>query len=256
MTSTRPTGIAQIVRAMILVVAFVSAFGTSRAQSMMDQAPLATYGQLHGTWFNGKFIEELSTSHSLGNAVARLTADEPLWIRIDSTVENGRVQAGMGLFKTDTMVLMQLMVPRAGLNWGLGYVEQPTWMLSYDTQKGSYIALTPLDSLEDQPIVMGKLPSRNPDPQFMLRRMVNASVLAGSWKSSTGQKVSIGNDQSLSLNGERIPFQLSFDKGGERIRITSTTGQPRSWTVDRKGAILTLTPATGQPLVLTTDRKE
>ncbi|MFM8771078.1 MAG: hypothetical protein ACKOE4_03500, partial [Candidatus Kapaibacterium sp.] len=104
--------------------------------------------------------------------------------------------------------------------------------------------------------VMGKLPSKNPDPQFMLRRMVNASVLSGSWKSASGQKVSIGNDQSLTINGDRIPYQLTFDKGGERIRITSTAGQPRSWTVDRKGAMLTLTPSAGQPLVLTPDRKE
>jgi len=223
---------------------------------MTDKAPLATYGQLHGTWFNGKFIEELSTSHSLGNAVARLSVDEPIWIRIDSTIESGRVQAGMGLSRTDTMVLMQLMVPRAGLNWGLGYVEQPSWMLSYDTQKGTYVALTPLDSMEAAPIVMGKLPSKNPDPQFMLRRMVNASVLAGTWKSASGQKVSITNDQTLTINGDRIPYQLTFDDGGERIRITSTAGQPRSWTAGRKGSVLTLTPSTGQPLVLTPERKD
>lgn len=256
MIAAQSPRVTQYVCIILLVAGIVAGKAVSSAQSMMDKAPLATYGQLHGTWFNGKFIEELSTSHSLANAVARLSIDEPLWIRIDSTIENGRVQAGMGLSRTDTMLLMQLMVPRAGLNWGLGYVEQPSWMLSHDTQKGTYIALTPLDSLETAPIVMGKLPSKNPDPQFMLRRMVNASVLSGSWKSASGQKVSIGNDQSLTINGDRIPYQLTFDKGGERIRITSTAGQPRSWTVDRKGAMLTLTPSAGQPLVLTPDRKE
>lgn len=256
MMSARPTGVTQFVCTILFVVGFLACPETSTAQSMMDKGPLATYGQLHGTWFNGKFIEELSTSHSLGNAISRLSADEPLWIRIDSTVENGRVQAGMGLSRTDTMLLMQMMVPRAGLNWGLGYIEQPSWMLSYDSQKGTYIALTPLDSLETAPIVMGKLPSKNPDPQFMLRRMVNASVLSGSWKSASGQKVSIANDQTLTINGDRIPYQLTFDKGGERIRITSTTGQPRSWTVDRKGSVLTLTPSTGQPLVLTPERRD
>lgn len=256
MIAARPTAFQRFVCTILLVLGVVASGPVSTAQSMMDKAPLATYGQLHGTWFSGKFIEELSASHSLGNAIARLSVDEPLWIRIDSTTENGRVQAGMGLSRTDTMLLMQLMVPRAGLNWGLGYVEQPIWMLSYDTQKGTYLALTPLDSLETAPIVMGKLPSKNPDPQFMLRRMVNASVLSGSWKSASGLKVSISNDQTLTMNGERIPYQLTFDNSGERIRITSTAGQPRTWTVDRKGLVLTLTPLTGRSLVLSPDRKE
>lgn len=216
--------------------------------------PLPTLADLHGTWFNGQFIEELSTSRSLGNAMARLGTREPLWLRLDSSKGADRVLVGTGLNATDTMMLAQMDVRGVGRKWVLGLAEQPIWVLTHDALKRSYVALMPLDSLAREPIVLGALPSKNPDPMFILRRMVNASLLSGSWKTSTGQKYVFANDLTATIDGQRTTYQLSFAGDIPQVRLTTAQGQPRTWTVERNGFTLTLIPKNGSAVVLSPEK--
>lgn len=229
---------------------FMATSSAAEAQIRAGADPLPTFAQLHGTWFNGQFIEELSSSRSLGNALARIGTKEPLWVRLDSAKGTARVLVGIGLNTTDTMALDQMDVRGVGRKWVLGLVEQPIWVLTHDALKRSYIALTPLDSLARAPIVLGALPSKNPEPMFMLRRMVNASLLSGSWKTPTGQKYVFANDLTATIDGQRTAYQLSFTGTPLQVRLTTTQGQPRTWTVERNGATLTLTPKSGDAVVL------
>lgn len=222
-----------------------------RAQISLGSEPLATYAQLHGTWFHGRFVQSLSSSRSLVNALSATKADEPLWIRIDSTNQQGKVLIGKGLGATDTMMLLQTTVPQAGLKWVMGRADQPMWLVTHDAQKGTYLALTPLNDLEGEPIVMGALPSKNPDPVFILRRMVNSSLLVGSWKSSSGQTYAFSNSLVADFAGQRFPYQLSFSNDGSQVRLTATEGRPRTWSVERSATTLVLREKSRPAITLT-----
>lgn len=236
----------------LLHVILVSVAATElRAQISLGSEPLATYAQLHGTWFHGRFVQTLSSSRSLVHALSATKADEPLWVRIDSTQQQGIVVLGKGLGATDTMMLLQTTVPQAGLKWVMGRADRPVWLVTHDDQKGTYLALTPLNGLEEEPVVMGALPSKNPDPMFMLRRMVNASVVAGSWKSSSGQRYVFSSNLVAEFPGKRFPYQLSFSHDGSTIRLTSTEGRPRTWTVERSATTLVLRERSRPAITLT-----
>lgn len=241
-----------VVAAVVAGALIVPSIASAQIRAGADSLP--TLGQLHGTWFNGQFIEELSTSRSLGKALSRLGTREPLWVRLDSAKGTDRVLVCKGLTGADTMMIAQMNVRGVGRKWVLGQVEQPFWVLTHDALKRSYIALTPLDSLAREPIVLGALPSKNPDPMFILRRMVNASLLSGAWKTSAEQKYVFSNDLTATINGQRTAYQLSFSDDASQVRLTITQGQPRTWTVERNGSTLTLTPKNGAAIVLSPER--
>jgi hypothetical protein len=248
-----------IARQGLLIIAFIVTGIVITASVAVGQIragadPLPTLAELHGTWFNGQFIEELSASRSLSRAFAGLGTREPLWLRIDSSKGSDRILVGRGLTSIDTMVLAQMDVRGVGRKWVLGLVEQPTWVLTHDALKRSYVALTPLDSLARAPIVLGALPSKNPDPMFILRRMVNASLLSGSWKTPKGQKYIFSNDLTASIDGQRVTYQLSFEGNGPLVRLSTTQGQPHTWTVERNGTTLTLMPKSGSAVVLSPEK--
>jgi hypothetical protein len=127
-------------------------------------------------------------------------------------------------------------------------------MVASDVRQNSYIALTELDSIEKKPIVLGKLPSKNTDPLFILKRMVNTSVLSGTWVDTRGKTVSFTQTMVVTIDGATFPYELSIDPSTLRMTLSSTQGKPRSYIVNRTGAMLTLTPVgtknAPRPLIL------
>lgn len=211
-------------------------------------------GRFHGTWFNADFIKVLSSVRSYQDAMGQLRGGNPLWVRIDSASDGRIALIGFTPQKIDTMVLVVNTIKGAGQKWTLGRRgSQPIWMVADDEQKRSYIALTPLDSLEREPCVMGALPSKNQDPMFILTRMVNNSCFAGSWKTSDGRKYRFTNDLMLEIDGQAFRYKMSFSGTGNRISITTIDGQPRTWTVERRATSLTLRPKKGAAITLQPD---
>jgi hypothetical protein len=84
--------------------------------------------------------------------------------------------------------------------------------------------------------------------------MVNASLLSGSWKTPKGQKYVFSNDLTASIDGQRVTYQLSFEGNGTLVRLSTTQGQPRTWTVERNGTTLTLMPKSGSAVVLSPEK--
>jgi hypothetical protein len=235
---------------LLAVSCVVSAQDGNGLMNRFNQPPVEL-SRFHGTWFNADFIKVLSSVRSYQDAIGQLRGSDPLWVRIDSSSEGRIALVGFTPQKTDTMVLGIKAIKGAGQKWTLGRRgATPLWMVADDEQKRTYIALTPLDSLERQPCVMGALPSKNQDPTFILTRMVNNSLLAGNWKAADGRPYRFSNDLVAEIDGHSIRYKMSFSSLGARVSITTIDGQPRTWTVERSSKQLTLRPKNGAAIRL------
>ena len=201
------------------------------------------------------FIDALRKTSSVEQAMTAKGIDAPLYVRIDSTNLDGKVAAGYGIANTQQLLFLKTSIPNVGMKWAIGTIDVPMWIVSIDERSQTYISLTKFDSLEGKPIVLGKLPSKNPDPMFMLKRMVNASVLSGQWVSSKGATTSFTTNMEATMNGNTFPYDLSIDSQSYSVTLTSKQGKPVSYIVQRMGDGLTLTPVHGakvgqQPIAL------
>lgn len=214
----------------------------------------STYGEFHGTWFHSAFIDVLHKSASIERALAAKPEGEPLYMVLDSNDQSGGVRVGLSIGREERGLILRTMVPNIGMKWAIGTEDAPVWMVASDPRMNSYIALTELDSIEKKPIVLGKLPSKNSDPLFILKRMVNTSVLSGTWIDTFGKTVSFSPTMVATLDGETFPYDLSIDPSTLRLTLTSIQGKPKSYVVNRAEGMLTLTPLgksrAPRPLVL------
>lgn len=208
----------------------------------MSGSQQASYGEFHGTWFHSAFIETLHKTASIEQALAAKTEREPLYMVIDSTDQAGNVRVGLSVGREERGLMLKTMVPNIGLKWAIGTEDAPVWMVASDARQNSYIALTELDSIEKKPIVLGKLPSKNTDPLFILKRMINTSVLSGSWIDTRGAAVTFTPTMVATIDGATFPYELTIEPTTLRLTLTSTQGKPRSYVVNRADDMLTLTP--------------
>jgi len=208
-----------------------------------------------GTWFHAGFIDALKKTSSLDQAYRAKPQAEPLWIRIDSTNLNGKIMASFDFGAGSELLFLKTTIPNVGLKWALGTDSSPRWIVSVDERQGTYIALTPIDSMDNKPIVLGRLPSKNPDPMFILNRMVNASVISGTWIDEGGKVSTFTNGMNAKIGEVGFTYQISIDSKSNTVTINATSGKPRSYVVQRMGDGLTLTPSntggtTMRPIVL------
>lgn len=198
------------------------------------------YSEFHGTFIHSKFVEVLNETRSLQRALAARPLTEPVYMVIDSAKPNGEVTTAYTLGSEQQLLCRKSSFAHAGIKWGIGNEQGPYWVLTRDEKAGSYIALTPADSLEMQPIVLGKLPSKNSDPMFIIRRMINASMLAGTWELDPKKTIEFTNNQFMVINGKPLPYTLQFSPDGARITLITTSGRPLKWDVQRDGPNLTM----------------
>ena len=172
-----------------------------------------------------------------------------LWL--DSS---GNLRVGISIGRQERGVILRTVVPNVGMKWAIGTDEAPGWMVASDSRQNSYIALTELDSIEKKPIVLGKLPSKNSDPAFILSRMINTSIVSGRWVDPRGKVVEFTQAMIATIDGQTFPYELRVDPSTLRLTLSSTQGKPRSYVVNRIDGMLTLTPlgkkGTPRPLVL------
>ena len=200
------------------------------------------YSEFHGTWIHSKFVEVLNETRSIERALTARPLSEPLYMVIDSANGSGEVVLAYNLGEQEKLLCRKSSFEHAGIKWGIGDNIGPRWIVARDEKAGSYIALTPADSLENQPIVLGKLPSKNTDPMFIIRRMVNASMLTGVWKMDPKYTIEFTNGQQMVVNGSPIPYTLQFAPDGSKVTLITTQGRPLKWDVLRDGPNLTLKP--------------
>lgn len=226
---------------------------------VMPGSSNASYGEFHGTWFHSTFIDVLHKTSSIEQAIAAKSEREPLYIVIDSTEQAGNLRVGISIGREERGLILRTVVPNVGMKWAIGTEDAPVWMVASDPRQNSYIALTELDSIEKKPIVLGKLPSKNGDPTFILTRMVNTSVVAGRWVDTRGKIVEFTPSMVATIDGQTFPYELRIDSSTLRLTLSSTQGKPRSYVVNRIDGMLTLTPigqkGTPRPLVLRTAQR-
>lgn len=231
----------------ILCITSMVFFGTTvgavstHAQTMQGSTT-ASYGEFHGTWFHSRFIDILHKTSSLAQAVSAKPEGEPLYVVIDSNDRSGNVRVGITVGREERGLMLQTMVPNVGMKWAIGSEDAPVWMVASDARQRSYIALTELDSIEKKPVVLGKLPSKNSDPRFILSRMVNTSVVAGTWVDTRGKQVTFTQTMVATIDGATFPYDLAIDPSTLRITLSSTQGKPVAYVVNRVDNMLTLTP--------------
>lgn len=200
------------------------------------------YAQFHGTWINATVIDVLHTTRSIERALAARPLHHPIYVRFDSTDEVGKVTMCFDLGSDKSMIVRKSQMEHVGIKWGIGDEQGPLWVLNLDDKKAAYIALTPTDSLENKPIVLGRLPSNNQDPMFILRRMVNTSLLKGLWKDAAGKSYEFTSGQQLVINDKPTAYQLDISPTGSSVKIVvPAKGRPLQWSVVRDGPNLTLT---------------
>jgi hypothetical protein len=226
---------------------------------VMPGSSNASYGEFHGTWFHSAFIDVLHKTSSIEQAIAAKSEREPLYIAIDSTDPSGNLRVGISIGREERGLILRTVVPNVGMKWAIGTEDAPVWMVASDTRQNSYIALTELDSIEKKPIVLGKLPSKNSDPTFILMRMINTSVVSGRWVDPRGKAVEFTPTMIATIDGQTFPYELRVDPSTLRLTLSSTQGKPRNYVVNRIDGMLTLTPlgqkGTPRPLVLRAAQK-
>lgn len=199
------------------------------------------YSEFHGTWIHSRVVQVLNETSSIQRALAARPLTEPIYMSLDSTRDDGHVTAAFTLGKEEQLLCRRSSFLHAGIKWGVGDATGPRWILSRDEKDGMYIALTPADSLERKPIVLGRLPSKNPDPMFIIRRMVNASMLSGRWSRSNNTVIEFTTNQVMVTDGrDPRPYTLDISSDGLTVTLVTTTGKPQKWTVRRDGPELVL----------------
>lgn len=212
------------------------------------------YSELHGTWINGRFIEVLKQTASVASAMEAVSAQIPLWIKIDSTHSDGNIDVAYDVDEVRELLLLRSQLVGPELQWGIGDAVGPMWLVTLDQPQRAFIALHDLDSLENKPHVFGRMPSKNQDPDFLIDRMVNASVLAGTYSDKAKKTIVFRNDLTADWAG--TPYTVKIDVKGTShqlfVTLTSADGKNvRSYEVVRSGTSLLLTGTDRTSITLT-----
>jgi hypothetical protein len=219
---------------------------------LVGTASAQEYSEMHGTWINGRFIEVLKRTASVASAMEAVPSNVAMWISIDTTDKDGNIDMAYDFDDVRQMLLLKSQLVGPELQWGIGDAVGPMWLVTVDQQQ-MFIALHDLDSLENKPLVFGRMPSKNQDPDFLLDRMINASILAGTYTDPKKNTVEFRTD--LTATWANKPYAVKIDVKGSshELHITLTSADAkdvRTYLVVRTGTSLMLTTPNGKSTTL------
>lgn len=205
---------------------------------------------LHGTWVNARFMEGLKRSHSVAWTMQNLPDNVPLWVSIDTTDRKLAMSLAYDFGKPESMRLFQAEFGDLGRRWAIGEGNNPTWMITPDVQYGQYVSLHWLDSLESNPIVLGRLPSRNTNPDFLLQRMIISALVTGNWQDSAGVQYDFKPNATVVWQGKNHTIEMKVVVPSYDVYMTlvDSRGSSSSYHVERFADVLVLTSDTGKKL--------
>lgn len=238
---------------MMLSVRRLASFVLFLAILTIGKVAAQEYSELHGTWINGRFIEVLKQTASVATAMEAVSAQVPLWIKIDSTHSDGNIDVAYDVDEVRELLLLRSQLVGPELQWGIGDAVGPMWLVTLDQPQRSFIALHDLDSLENKPHVFGRMPSKNQDPDFLIDRMINASVLAGTYADKAKKSVVFRNDLTADWAGKVYVVKIDVKGTSHQLIVTLTSADGkdvRSYEVVRSGTSLLLTGADGKQTTL------
>lgn len=232
-----------MIRPLLLSISLVLSAATATSQLSL----------FHGTWVNARFMEGLKRSHSVAWTIQNLPDNVPLWVSIDTTNSKLTISLAYDFGKPESMRLFQAELGELGKRWAIGEGSNPTWMVTPDVQYGQYVSLHWLDSLESNPIVLGKLPSRNTNPDFLLQRMIISALVTGNWQDSAGVQYDFKPNATVIWRGKNHTVEMKVVVPSYDVYMTlvDSRGSSSSYHVERSADVLVLTSDTGKKLHLT-----
>lgn len=188
------------------------------------------------------FVEQLKKTQNIDSALTALGPTSPLIMTTGDNVMCMREEQ-----PTPATVVTN---PTKGLGSQIRVSwSGTTWIASADDKKEEYIALHRSDSIEARPVVLGKMPSKNFDPSFVVSRILNSALLTGVYADGKRKQYLFSPAQSASWNSDVFTYDVELDWHGRRA-ILRKKGTTASWSIYRSGDTLTLTALAknGSPL--------
>lgn len=189
--------------------------------------------------------------------MSTMPKDVPLWLSIDTTKAKLTIEAGNAFTDHITLSMFQVQVPSVGKRWAVGTANHPVWMISPDVLGGQFVSLNWLDSLEANPIVLGKLPTRRTEPDFLLDRIVLSAVLHGIWTDGRGATYQFNSDATATWDGARkdVTIEVVDPSADVYFSLFDARRNEQRFRAERVANQLTLTKEDGTSLVLTLKTK-
>ena len=205
-----------------------------------------------GAWINAEFIQELQKSRSVVSAMAMVPEGQPLWVEIDGLGDDSVVPFAHGFEEERSMALWHTNLHGQDMRWVLGENGRGRWLVTADQKSGAYIALFDLASLQDKPIVLGKLPAERQDAKFILERIISATIVAGRWTDGSGGFYEFKTNMNGSWNGAdvRMKFDVQPDTNDALLTLKREDGSTTMYRAIRTDDVLSLQAGNSEPLML------
>ncbi len=202
---------------------------------------------------NTVFMETLKRAASVDVAMHHKPSGAPLWVSFTPTSKTSAGTLAFGFDPANEIFVRQETVGAMGKQWVMGIRDSLIWLLTIDAQANSYVVLHELANLEKDPIVLGKLPSRRTEPDFLLDRMIMSAMMVGSWKDGDGNSYQIRNDATALWKGAKREVQIAVDPRTNAVFLVlvDVRGNQQRFLAVRTGTILTLTGEDGSVTTLT-----
>lgn len=210
------------------------------------------FALLSGTWVSAQFMDAIKRTHDVAWAMKAMGQGQPLWVSIDTSNNKPVVKLAPDFSNEQQLRLFKVKLDDLGERWAIGQTDKPIWMIVPDTQGGQFVSLHWLDSLESNPIVLGKLPTRRTEPDFLLDRIIISSVLKGTWVDSTGAEYTFNSDATARWKGAKRDVNIDVQPGTYAVLVTLADARNRTerFVVARKDSALVVTNEQGKTLTL------
>ncbi len=208
------------------------------------------FSLFHGTWVNARFMETLKRSASLALAMNELPDHEPLWVRADSA-QFGRLLASWKPGSSVSLTMTKKQMGGMPEAWVVDSNGVELWIATA-SPNGSYVALHPVDNIESNVYVMGKLPSRQTDPDFLVHRMIIASILVGSWLDKETVALQVQPNATALWRGMKRSVEIVVNPSTYDVYmiLVDARGVRQKFLVERHENVLSLTSESGDRFVL------
>lgn len=202
-----------------------------------------TGDRFDGVWVQAKFIDHLKATRSVPAALKAVPVPSlPLAFVITS------VHDSITACKTAPSVRDSAMVPLPWMNvqgFGKHFVFADRWVITNDTLNGQYIALYDKTNAIDTPIVYAGIPSKNRSLGFVIPRIINLSVLVGTWKDSAGASYSFYADQRATWPAGTFNYKITPRANGIHT-LSIIGGETYEFECDKNTLILRVPSGKGR----------
>lgn len=102
--------------------------------------------------------------------------------------------------------------------------ELPCYIMTLDPKAAEYIALHETADLAKHPEVYAKIPTKNLDPDFVVQRILNSSILSGIWLDTGGREYVFNSTLLAEWPEAEFEYRFGIDDTTSHDHIVITKG--------------------------------